>query len=75
MLVEIPERVDGAGVVAEYRRVAEQNLGLVRGAQNQMTVLFGLVEEDAHALARHLVADADPIGFRLVVLEVGIHHR
>ena len=71
-LVEIADRVDAAGHVAELRAVTEQELRLVARSQND-PIRPGSVVLDALPLARHLVADAHPVHVFLAGPEVGIH--
>lgn len=79
LLLELQQAaINRVRVGVEYREIHVQaardvarglvDFGLLRGDPD------GLVEQDAHALARHLVSHADPIGLILEALEVGIHH-
>ena len=75
LLVKVADRVERARVVAEDRRVAEQDLALVRGAGDERAVLLRQVEEDRHALARHLVAAPHAVGPGVDAVEVGVDLR
>src|SRR5438067_6209129 len=73
-LVEVAERIDGAGHVARDGPVAEQQLGLVAGSEHERAPGPGLVVEDGHTLARHLVAATPLVGLgkaREVAVDLG----
>ncbi len=66
-LVQIAERVDRRGQVAVQRAVAEQQLGLVAGAQHERVVLGRAIEQQDHAGPCHHVAQtesSDIAGYR-----------
>src|SRR6185369_384700 len=73
-LVKVADRIESACHVAVQGSVAEQQLGFVAGAEDERTVEGGVVKEDGHPLAGHLVAAAHVVGIREHV-EVGIDHR
>jgi hypothetical protein len=50
------------GRVAELRRVAQQDLGLVARADHETAPLDGQIVEHDHARSRHHVAAADLVG-------------
>src|SRR6185503_10837390 len=58
-LVQVADRVEGARVVPEQRRVADQRLGLVAGAHDQPAERRRAVVEDRHAHPGHEVAAAE----------------
>ncbi len=54
-LVQVADRVEGAGAVAEERRVADQRLGLVAGPDHEAAPRHGAIVEDEHPGPRHRV--------------------
>src|SRR5436189_60018 len=63
--------VDRRRVVCVPGEITKQTLCLVSRANRQRAELCGLVEEDYHAGARHYVATAAAVGFRLE-LEIAV---
>ena len=55
-LVQVADRVERAGAVAEQRRVADQRLGLVAGPDDQPAPRHRVVVQDGHPHAGHEVA-------------------
>src|SRR5256714_10666165 len=70
-LVEISDRIDAAGHVAELCAVPEEQLRLVARAEDD-PVRPGPVVLDALPLARHLVADAHPVDLLLQSTEIRV---
>src|SRR5205823_9820284 len=73
-LVQIADRIDRRGHVAEDRSVPQEQLGLVARAERYRAEDLRAVVQDGHALARHLVPGAHAIDLFDAALggEVGV---
>ena len=73
-LVQVADRVQGAGHVAPECAVAQQQLRLVAGADDEGLKCLGLIVDGDHARARHDVAAA--LGGQLLFpIGIGFDHR
>ena len=73
-LVEVADRVEGAGRVAEQGRVADERLGLVARPDDESAPGDGAVVEDAHPHPGREVAAPDRRRVR-IESEIAVHHR